>query len=139
MSEPARLDVRIATDPAEAWLVQCQIVDWLKERQYPAPDQFGVRLSLEEGLMNAIKHGNRGDLSKSVRVFCEVTDARTYIEIHDQGVGFDPGGIGKGLAADLVAARLDAEGVAGALVATALHDGRLDAAALRPLFAKAAA
>ncbi|MFO1008416.1 MAG: ATP-binding protein [Planctomycetaceae bacterium] len=93
MSEPARLDVRIATDPAEAWLVQCQIVDWLKERQYPAPDQFGVRLSLEEGLMNAIKHGNRGDLSKSVRVFCEVTDARTYIEIHDQGVGFDPAAV----------------------------------------------
>lgn len=40
-------------------------------------------------------------------------------------------------AADL--RRLDAEGVAGALVATALHDGRLDAAALRPLFAKVAA
>jgi thiamine biosynthesis lipoprotein len=32
------------------------------------------------------------------------------------GTGFDPGGIGKGLAADLVAARLDAEGAAGALV-----------------------
>jgi thiamine biosynthesis lipoprotein len=32
------------------------------------------------------------------------------------GVGFDPGGIGKGLAADLVAGRLDREGVAGALV-----------------------
>ena len=93
MSEPARLDVRIATDPAEAWLVQSQIVDWLKERQYPAPDQFGVRLSLEEGLMNAIKHGNRGDLSKSVRVFCEVSDVKTYIEIHDQGMGFDPAAV----------------------------------------------
>jgi thiamine biosynthesis lipoprotein len=33
-----------------------------------------------------------------------------------EGVGFDPGGIGKGLAADLVAAHLDAEGAAGALV-----------------------
>jgi thiamine biosynthesis lipoprotein len=33
-----------------------------------------------------------------------------------RGVGFDPGGIGKGLAADLVAAQLDAEGVAGALI-----------------------
>lgn len=43
--------------------------------------------------MNAIKHGNRGDLSKSVRVFCEVSDARTYIEIHDQGVGFDPAAV----------------------------------------------
>ncbi|HRW36358.1 MAG TPA: FAD:protein FMN transferase [Aquihabitans sp.] len=32
------------------------------------------------------------------------------------GTGFDPGGIGKGLAADLVAGRLDAEGAAGALI-----------------------
>ncbi len=32
------------------------------------------------------------------------------------GVGFDPGGIGKGLAADLVAMLLDGEGVAGVLI-----------------------
>ena len=32
------------------------------------------------------------------------------------GVGFDPGGLGKGLAADLVAARIDDEGAAGALI-----------------------
>ena len=32
------------------------------------------------------------------------------------GVGFDPGGLGKGLAADLVAARIDAEGAAGVLI-----------------------
>ncbi|MFN8018138.1 MAG: FAD:protein FMN transferase [Acidimicrobiales bacterium] len=32
------------------------------------------------------------------------------------GTGFDPGGIGKGLAADLAAARVDAEGAAGVLV-----------------------
>lgn len=33
-----------------------------------------------------------------------------------EGVGFDPGGIGKGLAADLVAGLLDREGAAGALI-----------------------
>lgn len=32
------------------------------------------------------------------------------------GVGFDPGGLGKGLAADVVAARIDAEGAAGVLI-----------------------
>jgi len=90
MTEPVRLEVNIATDPAEALLVQSQIVDWLKERQYPARDLFGVRLSLEEGLMNAIKHGNNRDTTKSVRVFCEVSDALVYIEIEDQGSGFDP-------------------------------------------------
>ena len=90
MTDAVRLDVRFASDPAEAMLVQAQIVDWLKERQYPPRDQFGVRLALEEGLMNAIKHGNQRDASKSVRVYCEVHDTHTYIEIEDQGAGFIP-------------------------------------------------
>ena len=90
MSDAVRLDVRFANDPAEALLVQSQIVDWLKERQYPPRDLFGVRLSLEEGLMNAIKHGNRRNPTKTVRVFCEVHDSHTYIEIEDQGAGFVP-------------------------------------------------
>ena len=88
MTDAVRLNVRFATDPAEAMLVQAQIVDWLKERQYPPRDQFGVRLALEEGLMNAIKHGNQRDPTKTVRVFCEVHDTHTYIEIEDQGSGF---------------------------------------------------
>ena len=90
MTDAVRLDVRFATDPAEALLVQAQIIEWLNERQYPLRDQFGVRLALEEGLMNAIKHGNQRDLSKTVRVFCEVHDTHTYIEIEDQGAGFVP-------------------------------------------------
>ncbi len=90
MTDAVRLHVRFASDPAEALLVQSQIVDWLKERQYPPRDLFGVRLSLEEGLMNAIKHGNQRDPSKMVRVFCEVHDTHIYIEIEDQGAGFHP-------------------------------------------------
>lgn len=90
MTDAVRLDVRFATDPAEALLVQAQIVDWLKERQYSSRDLFGVRLSLEEGLMNAIKHGNQRDTSKTVRVHCVIDEARAYIEIEDQGPGFDP-------------------------------------------------
>ena len=93
MTEAVRLDVRFATDPAEAMLVQAQILDWLKERGYSTRDLFSVRLSLEEGLMNAIKHGNQRDPTKTVRVLCEVDDTRTYIEIEDQGAGFDPAAV----------------------------------------------
>lgn len=93
MTQPIRLDVRFATDPGEALLVQAQIVDWLKERHYSAREIFGVRLSLEEGLMNAIKHGNRRDPSKSVHVFCEVDETRAYIVIEDEGPGFDPAAV----------------------------------------------
>ena len=93
MTEPLRLQVRFASDPAEAMLVQAQVVDWLKERNFPAREVFGVRLALEEGMMNAIKHGNQRDTSKFVRILCEVDATRAYIEIEDQGLGFEPSAV----------------------------------------------
>lgn len=93
MPLPVHLDVSLATGVDEALLVQGQIVEWLKERHYSSSDVFGVRLSLEEGLMNAIKHGNHSDSSKRVRVHCDLNDQRVLIEIEDDGAGFDPGQI----------------------------------------------
>ncbi|MGN6695154.1 MAG: FAD:protein FMN transferase, partial [Aquihabitans sp.] len=45
----------------------------------------------------------------------EIDHAASAVRL-PEGVGFDPGGIGKGLAADLVAARIDGEGAAGVLI-----------------------
>ena len=53
-------------------------------------DRFGVELSLEEGITNGLRHGNRGDTSKYVRVQWEVNDHRVLIALEDQGQGFDP-------------------------------------------------
>ena len=44
------------------------IEELLKAHQYAEHDIFGVRLALEEALVNAIKHGNQMDRAKSVRV-----------------------------------------------------------------------
>jgi serine/threonine-protein kinase RsbW len=49
-----------------------------------------VRLALEEALVNAIKHGNGLDPSKSVRVHCDIQTDRVYVEIEDEGPGFAP-------------------------------------------------
>jgi serine/threonine-protein kinase RsbW len=51
---------------------------------------FGVHLAVEEALVNAIKHGNRLDESKQVRVCCRLHPDRLWIEITDEGCGFDP-------------------------------------------------
>jgi serine/threonine-protein kinase RsbW len=53
-------------------------------------DQFGVRLALEEAIVNAIKHGNRGDPAKSVRVYYWVSSREIVTEVQDQGPGFNP-------------------------------------------------
>jgi serine/threonine-protein kinase RsbW len=57
---------------------------------YPDRDVFGVRMALEEALVNALKHGHRGDTSKVVRVDYQVTPEKVLIEVEDQGPGFDP-------------------------------------------------
>ncbi len=50
---------------------------------------FGIKLSLEEALINAIKHGNKMDSSKSVHLKVEADAERIEIEIKDEGQGFD--------------------------------------------------
>lgn len=51
---------------------------------------FAIRLALEEGLINAIQHGNKGDQGKSVDVVYDADEKRIEITITDQGEGFDP-------------------------------------------------
>ena len=61
----------------------------LETRAYPDRDLFGVRLALEEAIVNAIKHGNGMDPSKEVRINCSFDDDRVTIVIEDEGPGFD--------------------------------------------------
>ncbi|HEX3726634.1 MAG TPA: ATP-binding protein [Pirellulales bacterium] len=56
-------------------------------------DIFGIRLALEEAIVNAIKHGNCLDASKEVHVLCKSTSDKIWIKISDQGQGFDPGAV----------------------------------------------
>ncbi|REK08980.1 MAG: ATP-binding protein [Planctomycetota bacterium] len=51
---------------------------------------FGIRLALEEAVVNAIKHGNCLDCNKQVHVICRSTVDKIWIKVSDQGEGFDP-------------------------------------------------
>jgi serine/threonine-protein kinase RsbW len=53
-------------------------------------DIFGIRLALEEAVVNAIKHGNCLDCSKKVHVICRSMAEKIWIKISDQGAGFNP-------------------------------------------------
>ena len=57
---------------------------------YDHKEVFGVRLALEEAMVNAVKHGNRHDPTKRVRASWHVGPKRVMIEIEDEGDGFDP-------------------------------------------------
>ena len=61
----------------------------MEQLDYPMRDVFGVRLALEEALVNAIKHGNGMDPNKKVHIECRVSRERVWIRIRDEGEGFD--------------------------------------------------
>lgn len=66
------------------------ILDELEELGYTEKERFGIRLALEEALVNAFKHGHRGDTSKTVRIRYQASMAQFVVEIEDQGPGFIP-------------------------------------------------
>lgn len=82
--------VSIPSDPAEARRIQQDIEDALKLHQYSEKEVFGIRLALEEALVNAIKHGNQMDRAKKVHISYRVRYEHFEIEIADEGPGFDP-------------------------------------------------
>jgi serine/threonine-protein kinase RsbW len=54
---------------------------------------FAIKLALEEALINALKHGNRGDPSKSITIRYAVTPAKVVVIVRDEGEGFDEGSV----------------------------------------------
>ena len=81
-------EVSIPSDTVAGQEVQERILASLEQLDYPPRDVFGVRLALEEALVNAIKHGNRMDPNKQVQVGCWIGKELVRIEIEDQGEGF---------------------------------------------------
>src|SRR5947209_6718859 len=65
----------------------------MAEAGYSGRALLEVRLALEEALLNALKHGNRGDRRKHVSLHGEVTAHRVLLTVEDQGQGFDPAGL----------------------------------------------
>jgi serine/threonine-protein kinase RsbW len=73
--------------------LQDELLAQLRELSWNDQELFAVRLALEEAIVNAIKHGNRHDSCKQVRVRCQASPERLRIEIEDEGCGFDPQGV----------------------------------------------
>ena len=73
--------------------VQRQVMAAVARNGFDDDNTFAVRIALEEALVNAIKHGNRLDPAKKVRVQATVTPQRAEISIEDEGPGFDRAGV----------------------------------------------
>ncbi len=79
----------IASDFAEGRRVQNAIMQAVEGHHYCADAAFAIKLALEEALINAIKHGNKFDARKKVRVVATVNPHQAEITIEDEGCGFE--------------------------------------------------
>ncbi len=62
-----------------------ELLTRLQAERWTSRDLFGIRLALEEAVVNAIKHGNRLDRNKQVHGICKSTLEKIWVKITDQG------------------------------------------------------
>ncbi len=81
----------IDSDLDAARAAEDEILREVEQRGYRSEAAFAIRLSLEEAITNAIKHGNQNDRSKHIHIRYRVDDEKAIISVADDGAGFDPG------------------------------------------------
>ena len=90
MSDNSRFDYTIQSELAESSRIQEEIMAVLRQLGFEDEDLADLHIAIEEGLANAIKHGNQLDASKQVKIEGVVDGNKVRIEIEDEGSGFDP-------------------------------------------------
>jgi serine/threonine-protein kinase RsbW len=83
-------DLSITSDALAAKHVIDDLLSQLDEQHWIEHDIFSVHLAVEEAIVNAIKHGNRYDSNKRVRIAYKLSPGYLHIEVTDEGQGFNP-------------------------------------------------
>jgi serine/threonine-protein kinase RsbW len=82
--------IAVESKPSAIAEVCNQILPKLEANNFGQEDIFAVHLALEEALINAIKHGNKMDPKKEVKIDYSVSSDKVEIYMTDEGKGFNP-------------------------------------------------
>ncbi len=66
-----------------------ELMHALEAAGWEGRDLFHIQMAIEEAVVNAIEHGNKKDPAKEVHVVFKVTADSAWMQITDQGCGFD--------------------------------------------------
>jgi serine/threonine-protein kinase RsbW len=86
---PAKLIFTISSNHDAQIGAQEQILNRVEKAGFTGREFFAIKLALEEALVNAIRHGNRLDPAKHVRIEARITSKKVEFLIEDEGPGFD--------------------------------------------------
>ena len=89
-SQYGHFEVVIPSDYESGQAIVERIMSAVAQCGFSTRDTFGLRLSVDEAVINAIKHGNKFHPDKTVRVDFLSNETGVRIEIEDQGPGFRP-------------------------------------------------
>jgi serine/threonine-protein kinase RsbW len=80
----------VESDPS-AIIEECKwVLSQLEANKFSPEDIFAVHLSLEEAFINAVRHGNKMDPHKEVKIDYSIDPDKIEISMTDQGSGFRP-------------------------------------------------
>jgi len=90
---PISRSIALESMPSSIIKVCKQILSELKANDFSQEDAFAVHLALQEAFLNALKHGNKMDAGKQVKIDYVLDSDRIEISMTDEGNGFDPGSV----------------------------------------------
>jgi serine/threonine-protein kinase RsbW len=90
---PVRGSVAVESRASAITEVCRKILSELEAGDFSQEDIFAIHLALEEAFINAIKHGNRMNRDKEVKIDYSVGLDKVEIFMTDEGNGFDPNSI----------------------------------------------
>jgi serine/threonine-protein kinase RsbW len=90
---PINFSMVVKSRPSAVVEVCEQILSKLEAKGFSQDDIFAVHLALEEAFLNAVKHGNKMDSRKYVKIDYSVDLDRIEISLTDEGDGFEPSSV----------------------------------------------
>ncbi len=83
-------DITIPSSPDHISAVDEFIESWLRQRGVPEDTIADLAIAITELVNNAIKHGNKYDHKKKIRVGLRFENDQAQATVSDEGTGFDP-------------------------------------------------
>jgi serine/threonine-protein kinase RsbW len=87
---PINCSIVVKSRPSAIVEVCEEVLSKLENKGFSKDDIFAVHLALEEAFLNAVKHGNKMDSTKEVKIDYSVDLEKVEIFMTDQGEGFEP-------------------------------------------------
>jgi len=87
---PIGRSIVIESTPSTIVGVCERILSELEANNFSQEDIFAVHLALQESFLNALKHGNKMNAGKEIKIDYLLGSDRIEISMMDEGNGFDP-------------------------------------------------